>query len=165
MTEALIRPYRPSDAPALWQVIGPAIQAGETYALPRDMAEADALSWWAAGDHQAFVYERDGEVLGSYFIRPNQLGGGGHVANAGYATRPESRGQGVARALCDHSQEQAAAQGFRLMQFNFVIASNVGAVTLWQRCGFSIVGTVPEAFSHPRLGYVDAHIMVKRLSS
>jgi len=163
MTNSLIRPYRPSDALALWQVIGPAIRAGDVYAVPRDMAEADALAWWAAGDHQAFVHEREGEVVGSYFIRPNQLGGGAHVANAGYATRLDARGQGVARAMCEHSQEQAAAQGFRLMQFNFVIASNVGAVTLWQRCGFSIVGTVPEAFSHPRLGYVDAHIMVKRL--
>ncbi|HMA51681.1 MAG TPA: GNAT family N-acetyltransferase [Magnetospirillaceae bacterium] len=165
MTEPFIRPYHPSDASALWQVIGPAIRGGETYALPRDMAEADALSWWAAGDHQAFVHERGGEVLGSYFIRPNQLGGGSHVANAGYATRPDARGQGIARAMCDHSQEQAVAQGFRLMQFNFVIASNVGAVTLWERCGFSIAGTVPEAFAHPRLGYVDIHIMVKRLSS
>ena len=163
MTEPFIRPYRPSDAQALWQVIGPPIRAGETYAVPSDMAEEDALAWWAAGDHQAFVYEREGQVLGSYFIRPNQLGGGSHVANAGYATRPDARGQGIARAMCDHSQETAAGQGFRLLQFNFVIASNVGAVTLWQRCGFSIVGTLPEAFSHPRLGYVDTYIMVKRL--
>ena len=160
-----IRPYQSGDASALWQVIEPAIRGGETYALPRDMTERAALDWWAAGDHEAFVYERDGEVLGSYFIRANHLGGGSHVANAGYATRPDARGQGIARAMCDHSQEQAAAQGFRLMQFNFVIASNVGAVTLWQRCGFEIVGTVPEAFSHPRHGFVDTHIMAKRLSS
>jgi len=165
MTEPLIRPYRPSDASALWQVIAPPIGTGETYALPRDMTEREALTWWTAGDHQAYVYERDGEILGSYFIRPNHQGGGSHVANAGYATRPDARGQGIARAMCEHSQEQAAAQGFRLMQFNFVISSNVGAVTLWQRCGFAIVGTAPEAFLHPRLGYVDAHIMAKRLSS
>jgi GNAT superfamily N-acetyltransferase len=158
-----IRPYRSADASAVWQVTGPAIRSGETYALPRDMEEADALAWWAEGDHEAFVYESEGEVLGSYFIRPNQMGGGSHVANAGYATRPEARGRGIARAMCEHSQEQAAAQGFRLMQFNFVISSNVGAVTLWQRCGFEIVGTVPEAFSHPRLGYVDTYIMAKRL--
>jgi len=159
-----IRPYQSGDAAGVWQVIEPAIRTGETYALPRDMAREAALEWWTGGDHQAFVFEREGEVLGSYFIRANHLGGGGHVANAGYATRPDARGQGIARAMCDHSQQQAAAQGFRLMQFNFVISSNVGAVTLWQRCGFEIVGTVPEGFSHPRLGYVDTHIMAKRLS-
>lgn len=158
-----IRAYRSSDAAALWQILSPIIEAGETYALPRDMTEGAALEWWTGGDNQAFVYERDGEVLGSYFLRANQQGGGSHVANAGYATRPDARGQGIARALCEHSQEQAAARGFRLMQFNIVVSSNVGAVTLWQRCGFEIVGTVPEAFSHPRLGYVDGHIMVKRL--
>jgi GNAT superfamily N-acetyltransferase len=163
MSDYIIRPFRPSDAPALWQVIGPAIHAGETYALPRDMGEEEAIAWWSGGDHQAHIYERAGEVLGSYFIRPNQLGGGGHVVNAGYATRPDARGQGIARAMCEHSQGLAVESGFRLMQFNFVISSNVGAVTLWQRCGFEIVGTVPEAFEHPRLGYVDAHIMVKRL--
>ena len=158
-----IRAYQLADEAALWEVIGPAIQSGETYALPREMTRVEALAWWTGGDHKAYVYERDGDVVGSYFIRPNHRGGGGHVANAGYATRPDSRGQGVARAMCEHSQGEAVGMGFRQMQFNFVISSNVGAVTLWQRCGFSIVGTVPEAFDHPRLGYVDAHIMVKRL--
>jgi len=160
-----IRPYLPSDAAALWQVIEPAVRGGETYALPRDMTEAAALAWWTAADRDVFVHERDGEIVGSYFVRPNQLGGGSHVANAGYATRLDARGQGIARAMCEHSQEHAAARGFRLMQFNFVVSSNLGAVTLWQRCGFDIVGTVPEGFSHPRLGYVDIHIMAKRLRS
>jgi ribosomal protein S18 acetylase RimI-like enzyme len=76
---------------------------------------------------------------------------------------PEARGQGIARAMCDHSLDSAAERGFRMMQFNFVISSNVSAVTLWQRCGFEVVGTLPEAFLHPRLGYVDALVMVRRL--
>jgi ribosomal protein S18 acetylase RimI-like enzyme len=102
-------------------------------------------------------------VLGSFYIRPNQLGGGGHVANGGYVTRPEARGQGVARAMCLHSLSLAAEQGFRAMQFNFVVSSNLAALTLWQRCGFAIVGRLPEAFNHPRLGFVDALVMARRL--
>jgi len=158
-----IRPYQPDDAAAVWRILEPVIRAGETYALPPDMDKPEALDYWAGGDHSCFVAELEGEVQGTYFLRPNQLGGGAHVANAGYATLEEARGQGIARAMCVHSLENAAERGYRLMQFNFVVSSNVSAVTLWQRCGFDIVGTVPEAFDHPRLGYVDAHIMARRL--
>jgi ribosomal protein S18 acetylase RimI-like enzyme len=158
-----IRPYRSTDDDALWSALAPSIQSGETFALPTDLSRDAALLLWAGADRQCFVAERDGVLLGSYYIRPNQSGGGAHVANGGYATRPEARGQGVARAMCLHSLALAAEQGFRAMQFNFVVSSNIGAVTLWQRCGFEIVGRLPEAFLHPRLGYVDALVMVRRL--
>ena len=61
------------------------------------------------------------------------------------------------------SQQQAVAMGFRAMQFNLVVASNVRAVRLWQHLGFAIVGTLPGAFRHHTLGYVDAHVMFKTL--
>ena len=67
--------------------------------------------------------------------------------------------------MCEHSQREAVAQGFRAMQFNFVVSTNEGAVRLWQRLGFAIVGTLPGAFAHPRLGYVDAYVMFKQLAS
>jgi GNAT superfamily N-acetyltransferase len=157
-----IRPYRSDDAEPLWQILAPVLAAGEVFALPRDMSRAAALAYWTGDDRQCLVAEQDGVVLGSYFLRANQQGGGAHVANAGYATHSEARGQGIARQMCLHSLQLAAAQGFRLMQFNFVVASNVAAMTLWQRCGFAIIGRLPEAFLHPRLGYVDAVIMVRR---
>jgi ribosomal protein S18 acetylase RimI-like enzyme len=110
-----------------------------------------------------FVAEDNGASVGTYFVCANHLGGGAHVANAGYATAQDAQGKGVARAMCEHSIDQARSRGFRAMQFNFVIASNTRAVALWQRMGFSIVGTLPGAFAHPTLGYVDAYVMYRNL--
>jgi ribosomal protein S18 acetylase RimI-like enzyme len=110
-----------------------------------------------------FVAECAGSIAGTYYLRANQGGGGAHVANCGYATAPAMRGRGIARAMCEHSLAQARRRGFRAMQFNFVIATNAAAVHLWQDCGFAIVGRLPEVFHHPRHGYVDALVMLRRL--
>ena len=158
-----IRPARLQDDPELWRVIEPAIRAGETYPLPRDLAKADALAYWRSPLHEVFVAERNSTVLGTYYLRTNNQGGGAHVANCGYIVAPEAMRQGVARAMCRDSLERARGRGFRAMAFNFVIASNERAVRLWQSCGFAIVGRVPQAFEHPRLGLVDALVMHRML--
>jgi len=102
-------------------------------------------------------------VLGTYVIRPNQPGQGSHVSNCGYVVSDAARGMGVASALCEHSQQEALRMGFRAMQFNFVVSTNEGAVRLWRKMGFEIVGTLPGAFRHPRHGFVDAYVMFKQL--
>jgi ribosomal protein S18 acetylase RimI-like enzyme len=158
-----VRPARPDDRAAIWRVLEPTVRAGEAYALPADLSEADALAYWTGPDREAFVAEEDGVVVGTYFLRPNQLGGGAHVANCGYATAPEATGRGVARRMCEHSLEQARARGFRAMQFNFVVATNERAVRLWHGMGFETVGRLPLAFRHPRLGYTDALVMFRAL--
>jgi ribosomal protein S18 acetylase RimI-like enzyme len=163
----LVRPARARDDDAIWGIIGPTIRAGETYALPRDMSRADALSYWKSPGHEVFVAERVGEgvsaVLGTYYMRANQQGGGSHVANCGYMTAQEASGKGVARTMCAHSLEHARARGFRAIQFNFVVGSNERAIALWQSFGFAIVGRLAEAFEHPRLGLVDAVVMYRML--
>ena len=158
-----VRPAQARDDDAIWGIIGPTIRAGETYALPRDMSRADALSYWKSPGHEVFVAEHDGMVLGTYYMRANQQGGGSHVANCGYMTAPQASGRGVARAMCAHSLAQARARGFRAMQFNLVVSSNERAVALWQSFGFEIVGRLPAAFEHPRLGLVDAVVMYRML--
>jgi ribosomal protein S18 acetylase RimI-like enzyme len=158
-----IRPAQARDDDAIWDIIGPTIRAGETYALPRDMSRADALSYWRSPAHEVFVTQREGRVLGTYYLRANQQGGGSHVANCGYMTALEASGRGVARAMCAHSLEHARMRGFRAMQFNFVVGSNARAVALWQSFGFEIVGRLPGAFAHPRLGLVDAVVMYRML--
>lgn len=153
-----------TDADAIAAIIVPTIRDGETYALDRDMSEADAVAYWTGPDREAFVAEEEGgRVLGTYYLRANQAGGGRHVANCGYMTSPEAAGRGVARAMCDHSMEAARARGFEAMQFNFVVATNERAVRLWQSLGFETVGRLPLAFRHPRLGPVDALVMYRRL--
>ncbi len=108
--------------------------------------------------------DSDGRLLGTYFIKPNQPGLGAHVCNCGYVVAPAAQGQGIASALCQHSQAQAVAMGFLAMQFNLVATTNERAVRLWQRLGFTTVGRLPGAFRHQRLGLVDALVMFKTLS-
>jgi len=158
-----IRPFAAADAAAVWAILEPVIRAGDTYTLPRDMSEAAALAYWTAADKQTFVAEQDGRIVGTYYLRANQAGGGAHVANCGYMTAQGESGRGVARAMCAHSLERARACGFRAMQFNFVVSTNVRAVALWQSMGFDIVGRLPQAFAHPSHGDVDALVMFRRL--
>jgi len=158
-----IRPATSADHDAIWAIAAPIIQAGDTYALPRDWDHETALTYWFAPPHQVHVAEKDGEILGHYFLTPNQQGGGAHVANCGFMVSPKATGRGVAGAMCLHAQETARIQGFRAMQFNFVVSTNDRAVALWQRLGFDIAGRLPGAFDHPRLGYVDAFVMYKAL--
>ena len=160
----IIRPARDNDADALWRVIEPTIRAGETYALPRDMTRSAALSYWMGPSQETFVVEDDGGgIVGTYSMRPNQKGGGAHVANCGYMTRPDAIGCGIARAMGEHSLDHARARGFRAIQFNCVVSTNSRAVALWERLGFRIVGTLPGAFAHPHHGFVDAYVMYRHL--
>jgi RimJ/RimL family protein N-acetyltransferase len=159
----LIRHANEQDDSAIWRVIEPIIRAGETYMLPREMSGAEAIGYWRSPQHEVFVVEQDGEILGTYYMRANQRGGGAHVANCGYMTAPSASGQGVARAMCAHSLDHAKTRDFRAIQFNCVVNTNERAVRLWQSFQFEIVGRLPEAFEHPRLGFVDALVMYRKL--
>jgi L-amino acid N-acyltransferase YncA len=158
-----IRKAEPRDAGAIAAIILPTIRAGETYTLDPDMSEAASLACWMAPDKETFVAEADGVVLGTYYMRANQAGGGRHVCNCGYMTKSEARGRGIARRMCEHSLEHARSKGYRAMQFNFVVSTNERAVRLWQSLGFEIVGRLPGAFRHPSAGYVDAFVMYRQL--
>jgi ribosomal protein S18 acetylase RimI-like enzyme len=159
----LIRLARTDDGDEIWAILEPVLRAGETYTLPRDISRERALAYWHRDDHEVFVAEDSGRILGTYFLHANQLGGGDHVANCGYMTSRESQGKGVARAMLEHSLARARARGFLAMQFNFVVSTNVRAVKTWQAYGFEIVGRLPLAFKHPEQGFVDALVMYKHL--
>jgi ribosomal protein S18 acetylase RimI-like enzyme len=159
----LIRTAATADGDAIWQIMEPIVRAGETYTLPRDMDREGALAYWFSAEHEVFVAEENGEIVGTYFLQANQRGGGAHVANCGYMTAGSATGRGVARAMCAHSLERARKRGFRAMQYNFVVSSNERAVRLWQSFDFEIVGRLPKAFLHPTLGHVDAYIMHRDL--
>jgi len=154
-----IRQARPIDHDVIWSILQPVFRAGETYTIPRDIEQAEALSYWFSAGNQVFVAEEDGNVLGTYYLRPNQRGGGSHVCNCGYMTAAHSTGRGVAKQMCLHSKEQAKNDGYLAMQFNFVVSTNERAVKLWQSLGFEIVGRLPSAFKHPTIGFVDALVM------
>ncbi|MFI4968923.1 MAG: GNAT family N-acetyltransferase [Lysobacterales bacterium] len=142
-----------------WPIFRTVIADGDTYSYPRDLSEDQARAMWTTPPSRCFIAERDGDVLGMYMLRPNQPGLGDHVANCGYMVSPRARGQGIAAALCEHSLAEARRAGFSAMQYNFVVSSNEGAVRLWQRHGFAVVGHVPGAFRHARLGPTDVFVM------
>lgn len=160
----VIRPAFPEDRSAIWGIIKPVIRAGDTYALDCDVSEDDALAYWLGPDKETFVAEESGQILGTYYMRANQAGGGRHVCNCGYMTSAHATGRGVARQMCQHSLDHARSRGYRAMQFNFVVSTNERAVRLWEAFGFSIVGRLPLAFNHPTRGYVDAFVMYQMLS-
>lgn len=153
-----IRAATADDADAIWAILEPVIRAGETYALPRDWSREAALAYWLGSDRETLVAE-DNAIVGTYFLRANQLGGGAHVANCGYI----SAQRGMGRTMAEDSLQRARTRGFTAMQFNFVVASNTGAVALWQSLGFTVIGRQPETFCHPQLGLVDALVMHRPL--
>jgi ribosomal protein S18 acetylase RimI-like enzyme len=159
-----IRAATHRDQDAIWAVLEPMIRRGETYTLPRDMSRQQALDYWFSAEKETFMYEENGAVIGTYFLKANQQGGGAHVANCGYVTSEAAQGRGIARAMCLHSLERAKQRGFRAMQFNFVVSTNERAIKLWFSLGFEIVGRLPLAFDHPQQGLVDALVMYRQIS-
>ena len=160
----VIRPAdKKADRSAIWAILEPVIRAGETYPLPRDMTEKAALAYWLSSLHTSFVAEDETGIVGTYYIRPNNSGGGDHICNCGYMVAGTAEGKGVASAMCAHSLDTAREMGFAGMQFNFVIASNTRAVALWTRMGFETLCRLPGVFRSPSLGEVDALVMFQKL--
>lgn len=158
-----IRRAEPADWPQLWRIIEPVFRAGETYTFPTDIPEADARAAWLERPAATYAAVLGTDVVGTYYIKPNQPGPGAHVCNCGYIVATRARGRGVARLMCEHSQDEARRLGFRAMQFNLVVATNEPAIRLWTGLGFDTVGRLPGAFRHDKLGFVDALVMYKQL--
>ena len=158
-----IRPATEQDVPAILDIVAPILRAGDTYAIDSNMSDDDVIAYWMGKDKVTLVAEEDGKIVGTYYIRQNQGGGGSHVCNCGYMTPPAASGRGIARRMCEDSLIRAKELGYRAMQFNFVIASNAAAVHLWPTLGFEIVGRLPGAFMHPTLGESDALVMYRKL--
>ncbi|NIY77164.1 GNAT family N-acetyltransferase [Thalassospira sp. HF15] len=158
-----IRPATQEDTSAILDIVAPILRAGDTYAIDSNMTDDEVIGYWMGQDKVTLVAEEDGKVVGTYYIRQNQGGGGSHVCNCGYMTSPAASGRGIARRMCEDSLVRAKEMGYRAMQFNFVIASNAAAVHLWPKLGFEVVGRLPGAFMHPTLGETDALVMYRKL--
>lgn len=162
----LIRRFESQDWAQLWPLLQTTFASGDTYAFAPDCEESDIYQAWIKLPQATYVAcNAQGDILGTYILKANQAGLGNHVSNCGYVVSPAAQGQGVASHMCEHSQREALSMGFRAMQFNLVVATNERAVALWQRMGFDIVGTLPGAFRHQKLGFVDAFVMFKTLAS
>lgn len=159
-----IRPTTPADFAKIWPIFAEVVAAGDTFEYAPNTSKDTAEKLWMGQPNQTFVAEEDGEVLGTYYIKPNRYGLGSHVSNCGYMVSSKARGRGVATTMCKHSQKTAIELGYKAMQFNFVIARNTAAVHLWTKLGFTTIGILPKAYNHAIYGYVDAKIMYKWLA-
>ncbi|RYF63673.1 MAG: GNAT family N-acetyltransferase [Cytophagaceae bacterium] len=160
-----IRPATTDDHNAIWAIIEPVIKSGDTYMYAPESTREEMLAIWFMPGKFTYVAELDQQVVGTFFMCANQPGLGAHVANAGYMVHPAHRGRGIAQAMCRFSLDEARRLGFSAMQFNAVVSTNTVAVKLWERCGFTIIGTVPKAYQHQTLGLVDTYVMYQWLDN
>jgi L-amino acid N-acyltransferase YncA len=158
-----IRPAMNADHDAIWNVFHEILVAGDTYAFDPQMPREEALAYWFRAETHTYVAEEDGGIVGTYILRPNQLGPGSHVANAAFMVAADAQASGVGRRMAEHCLSEARRIGFRAMQFNFVVSTNMRAIHLWKQLGFKIVGTLPGVFRHPEKGYVDVYVMFRSL--
>lgn len=159
----MIREAKENDWDDIWPIFKEVVRQGDTYAFDSNINKQDAFELWMSLPRKTYVYVQDNKVLGTYYLKSNQAGPGSHVCNCGYMVSEKARGKGVARKMCEHSQLQALSLGYRAMQFNFVVSSNTNAIALWLKLGFKTVGTLPNAFHHPSLGFIDAFVMYREL--
>ena len=160
-----LRKYTKLDWAGLWRIIEPVFRSGESYAYSPSISEQAAKETWINEPSASYVAQDEaGEIVGSYYIKPNQPALGSHVCNCGYIVAAQAQGKGFAGKMCAHSQQQAIEMGFSAMQYNLVATSNEGAIYLWKKHGFEVVGTLPRAFNHARLGLIDALVMYKLLA-
>lgn len=159
----MIREAISRDIDGIWDIFEKVIESGDTYVYDPETPKEDLAKHWFAPGMRIFVSEEEGKIAGTYFIRPNQIALGSHIGNCGYMVHPDARGKSIGRSLCEHSIATGRELGYKGIQFNFVVSTNMAAVYLWQKCGFKIIGTIPGGFKHLTLGYVDAYIMFREL--
>ncbi|GAB2528143.1 GNAT family N-acetyltransferase [Spirosoma aerophilum] len=161
MTE--IRKATADDHEAIWQIIRPVIATGDTYCFAPDSSREKMLNYWCSDDKYTYVATVEGNVVGTFIMKDNQVDLGSHVANASYMVSAAYEGQGIGQRMGEYSIQEARRLGYRAMQFNIVVKSNERAVRLWQKLGFVIIGEIPDAFNHAQLGYTNAYIMYRKL--
>ncbi|WP_320773001.1 GNAT family N-acetyltransferase [Streptomyces sp. CRN 30] len=159
----LIREATAGDWPRIWPFWHRIVAAGETYTWAPDTPEDAARRLWTAPPKRVYVAEDGaGAVVGSAYVTPNYGGPAAGIANAGFMVDPDHGGRGIGRALAAHVLASAKAEGYRAMVFNAVVETNP-AVRLWTSLGFTVLGTVPDAFDHPLHGRVGLHVMYRAL--
>lgn len=162
-TSLKIRPFQKEDSDPLWAIIQEVISKGEYYVFYPDSSKEKMLGYWLAPGKHVYVATVDEIIVGTFTIKDNQPDLGSHIANASYMVSPEFAGKGIGRLLGEHSLAEAKRLGYLAMQFNIVIKSNERAVNLWKSIGFEVIGEIPNAFKHHRLGFSNAYIMYQVL--
>ncbi len=159
----IIRKAIEKDFDQVWEIFSKVIETGDTYVFSPSTEKKDLKKHWFAEYMETYVIEENELILGTYIIKPNQIDLGNHIANCSYMVNPNAQGKGIGKKLCEHSLHIAKENRYEGIQFNIVVSTNKGAVELWKKYGFEIIGTTPNGFRHSKLGLVDTYIMYKNL--
>ncbi len=149
-----VREYQPGDVPAMIAIWNEVVEDGIAFPQEEPL-DLDGGTAFFAEQSCCGVALEAGEVLGLYILHPNNVGRCGHIANASYAVASSARGRSVGRALVTDCLAQGRAHGFRVLQFNAVVASNAPARHLYESLGFVQLGTIPGGFRMPDGTYAD----------
>jgi ribosomal protein S18 acetylase RimI-like enzyme len=158
-----IRNANPEDSDQIWEIIKEVISKGDTYTFDPNTSKDAMLNYWYGPDRYTYVAIEKGKIVGTFMIRDNQPGLGAHIANGAYMVSESASGKGIGKKMGEFSLAEAKRLGYRAMQFNIVIKSNLRAVHLWQHLGFKIIGEIPDAFNHKENGMTNAYIMYRKL--
>ncbi|MEO6411032.1 MAG: GNAT family N-acetyltransferase [Pedococcus sp.] len=161
----LIRDATDADVPSFVPFFREVVDAGETYAYPEDLSDAQIKALWfeSSPGRTVVALDDDGTLLGSAKMGPNRPGRGSHVGTASFMVGAAGRGNGVGRALAEDMVAWHRREGYSAIQFNAVVETNTAAVRLWQDLGFEVLTTVPAAFESRTHGRVGLHVMVLEL--
>ena len=141
-----IRAYAVADLPAMAEIWNAVVEAGDAFPQEEPLTAETAADFFGGQTYCGVAETETGRILGLYILHPNNVGRCGHICNASYAVSPESRGLHIGEKLVLDCMAQGRAHGFRVLQFNAVVESNVHARHLYERLGFVQLGTIPEGF-------------------
>jgi len=140
-----VRGYRQSDLEALLLIWNEVVEEGGAFSQ-EDFLDMDTGVAFFAAQSYVGAAEEDGRVLGLYILHPNNVGRCGHICNASYAVASGARGRGIKEKLVLDCLDRGRALGFRVLQFNAVVASNLRARRLYERLGLTGLGVIPGGF-------------------
>lgn len=132
-----------ADATAIWNAV---VREGLAFPQEEELTLESAQQFFASQSYTAVAVTEKAEVVGLYILHPNNVGRCGHICNTSYAVKEGLRGQHIGEALVKDSLQAAARLGFRILQFNAVVASNTHALHLYRRLGFTQLGRIPKGF-------------------
>ena len=143
----IIREYQQQDMAEAMGIWNEVVREGVAFPQVEELTNQEAHDFFSSQSHTGIaVNSETGEIVGLYILHPNNVGRCGHIANTSYAVKSALRGQHIGELLVKDSLVMGARLGFRLMQFNAVVAANVHALHLYERLGFTRLGLIPKGF-------------------
>lgn len=151
-----IREYLHSDNKAVTDIWNQVVEDGNAFPQEKPLSYEEADAFFKSQTYTGTAVDTDtNEIVGMYILHPNNVGRCGHIANASYAVRKDIRGEHIGEKLVKDCLRMAHEKGFRILQFNAVVSNNIHAIHLYERLGFTKIGTVPDGFHMPDGSYQD----------